>query len=132
MKLGVSVWQDRVSPVLDTARCIRVVEHVDGRVVSVEDIELPEDPPHRRAERIAGLGVDTLICGAVSRLLAEMIAATQVRLVPFVAGEVDEVLAACVSGRFTGSGFMMPGCRRGRGGRGRGLGRRTRRGRGPR
>jgi len=75
--------------------------------------------------RLKALGVETLGCGAISRPHAGAIAAEGIRLVPFVAGTVEEVVAAYAQGLLPGPAFVMPGCgrrRRGRFGRGRGRG----------
>jgi len=125
MKVAIPVWQNRVSPVFDTAARLLLIEDEGG-----DRLEAPlvEANPARRVGRLVELGVAVLICGAISRPLAMMVQASGIRLVPWVAGEVDEVLAAFSGGAFPSEAFMMPGCRRG-GGRGR-RGRRGRGGRG--
>lgn len=129
MKLAVATWNGRVSPVLDASRHALLVEIGDGKVVSRQEHELGTDEPFAKASRLAELGVETLVCGAVSHPLAEMIAARGIRLVPFVAGETEAVLAAYLAGNLPSSSLAMPGCcgrrRRFRGGRG---GRECRRG----
>lgn len=126
MKVAVPIWQNRVSPVFDTAR--RVLLCGQGETGLDERLEVPlvEAAPARRVARLVELGADVLICGAISRPLAMMVQASGIRLIPWVAGEVDEVLRAHQSGGFPTDAFMMPGCcgrrRRMRGRRGRGGG----------
>jgi predicted Fe-Mo cluster-binding NifX family protein len=92
--------------------------------VALEPLRLP-----LRAARIAELHLDLLVCGAVSRPLAEMLAAAGVRLEPWISGEVEDVLGALTAGQLDRPRYRMPGCCGGRGqGRGRGRGR-THRGR---
>ena len=73
---------------------------------------------------IVKLGVEVLICGAISRPLAEMITDSGIRLIPFLSGDVEEVIQAFLAGNLPNSAFLMPGCcgrrRRFRSGRGRG------------
>ena len=145
MRIAIPTWQRRVSPVFDSARHLLVVE-VDGAAEAGRSEEpLPEVFPPQRAARLKELGIDVLICGAISRPLAGMIAASGIVLVPFISGEADQVLAAYLHEELPRPEFMMPGCwchgpgpgrgfGRGRG-RGRGQGRgggRFRRGGGPR
>ena len=73
MRVGIPIWNGRVSPVLDTAERVVVVDTEAGEVreeVALEPRRLP-----LRAARIAELRLDLLVCGALSRPLAEMLAA---------------------------------------------------------
>ncbi|MFO8015328.1 MAG: NifB/NifX family molybdenum-iron cluster-binding protein, partial [Phycisphaerae bacterium] len=113
----------------DTAGTLLVAEMEGGRVTGRRREPMDGDLPSEKVARLKALGVETLVCGAISRPLAGMIAAEGIRLVPFVAGTVEEVVAAYAQGLLPGPTFAMPGCgrrRRGRFGRGRGGGGRGR------
>jgi len=130
MKVGIPVWCERVSPVLDTATTLTVVDLDAGGAETERAVaELPLGPLPRRVAAVAALGLDALICGAVSRPLHEMLEASGVRVVPWVSGEVGEVLSAFGAAGALDARFAMPGC--GQGG-GRGAGRGGRRGGGRR
>ena len=68
----------------------------------------------RRADRLAQQGVDTLICGAISRALESLLTARGVQVIPRVCGSVDEVLGAFCTGELDDERFAMPGCCDGR------------------
>ncbi len=114
--------EDRIAPVFDTARRVRLVEAGSGRILAASEEALGEEMPARRAARLEELGAGTLVCGAISRPLHEMVASRGILVIPFVAGDLDEIVAAWLSGALRGDAFAMPGCcgRRGRGFRGRG------------
>jgi len=123
MRIAVSVWEGRVSPVFDSSRRMLVVDIVDGRAGDRREVELPADSPAERVSHLRGLNVSTLLCGAISRPLAEWLQAAGVEVHPFVAGSVEEVLSGYLSGQLNRADFRMPGCcgrrRRHCGGRGR-------------
>jgi predicted Fe-Mo cluster-binding NifX family protein len=110
VKLAVTTWQGRVSPLLDGARRILLLELDRGKVISRAEHKLRSEEPLQKAEQLAELSVDALICGAVSRPLAEFISRRGIRLVPFVAGEIEEVIAAYLAGNLPCPGLAMPGC----------------------
>ena len=112
MKIAIPVWHGRVSPLLDTAHSLLLVEKEGGREVVRSEVPLAEGHAPRRAQAIAESGIDLLICGAVSRPLAELLAARGVRLIPWISGEVEEILEAQREGRLSGQEYLMPGCRR--------------------
>lgn len=110
MKAAFAVWNDRIAPVFDVARQIHLVEVEDGKVVREASEILPDELPSRRVLRLAELGAGTLICGAISRPLHELVEGYGIRVVPFVAGDLREVLRAWLAGGLDGEAFAMPGC----------------------
>ena len=63
-----------------------------------------------RARRVAELGADVLICGAISRPLEAMLLSTGVEVIPQTCGPVEDVLRAFVSGQLSEQAFVIPGC----------------------
>ena len=112
MKLAIPVWEDKVSPVLDTASRLLVVEVKEDGEVSRFEIFLDERDLSRRCLRIQGLGIDTLICGAVTRHFSEMLKASGIDIIPGISGRPDEVLNACFEGKLAHAKYLMPGLSR--------------------
>jgi len=109
MKLAVPVWEGRVSHVFDFARKAIVVD-LDGRIDSGRrEVALLEQGP-AKIVRLRQLGVDTLICGAVSRPLASLTSACGIRLLPYVTGTVEDVIEAFKNGQLGSPQFVQPGC----------------------
>ncbi len=130
MRLAIPVWNGRVSPVFDTAGQLLVVDIEQGGERSRRSEELSGSFPAWRVRRLEELGVSVLICGGISRPLASMLAAAGIRLVPWTAGSVEEVLTAYLGGRLPDPRWLMPGCAGGPPGSQQG-GRRRRGPRGP-
>jgi len=127
MKVALASWNGRISPVLDVARQVLVVDIENGREAGRREEMLPGTDPWAQAERLADLHIETLICGAISEPMAALLFARGIRVLPFTAGPVEEVLAGWLAGTLSGQAWTMPGCcgRRmrwchGAGGRGRG------------
>lgn len=112
MKIAVTIWNDRIAPVFDVARDIRLVKVVEGRMIDQKQDVLTGELPVQKALRLAEMGVDTVICGAISRPVRAMIASYGIQVVPFVAGNPEAVMMAWIKGILTEEVFMMPGCRR--------------------
>ena len=126
MRLALTTWNGRISPVFDVARRVEVVDIEGGRIVGRREAELPGTDPRAQANGLAAVGPEVLICGALSQPMAATLADTGIRVVPFTAGAVEEVLAAWLSGGLPDPTLSMPGCfgrRRCRGGGGGGGGR---------
>ncbi len=111
MRTAIPVWGSQLSPVFDFAQRILVVESERGREVLRFARDLPKESISFRSERLRDLGVDVLICGAVSNPLAKMITGSGITLVPWKCGPAEEVLEAYFSGSLEEARFAMPGHR---------------------
>lgn len=113
MKIGIPVWNGSVSSVFDFAHQLAVVDVGGQQAVRRSQIGLREQPMQRRVEELLSLGIDVLICGAISQSLASMLAASNIKVIPFVSGSLDSVLDAYFTGRLSEPQFLQPGCRPG-------------------
>ena len=123
MKTAFSVWEQRIAPVFDTARQIHLVESTGTRITAETAHAISGENVPQMVAWLSEQGVCTLVCGAVSRPLQERLSAVGIKVVPFVAGDLRQVIQASFDGSLTGAAFTMPGCcgrRRGRRGAGRG------------
>lgn len=118
MKIAIPVFQNRVSPVFDWSSRILVIE-TDGRLeIGREEHGLAGASLKDRADRLMEMKVDSLLCGGISEAMLALLIARGINVIPWVAGDTEEVFSAFLEGRVPGNGFMMPGrCgwRRGRG-----------------
>lgn len=112
MRVAVSVFNDRISPVFDVSRQIRILEVEKGRIVNEEINIYSDENPHRKVARLRDLNVKTLICGAVSRPLEQMLKDSGIHIIGFIAGSVDDVIKAFLTEEMPKAALMMPGCRR--------------------
>jgi predicted Fe-Mo cluster-binding NifX family protein len=111
MRLAAPVLNDRVSPVFDTAGRLLLLDVADGAAGERQVVEIAQAALlTRRAKQLVELGVNVLICGAISRPLAGLVSAAGIVLIPWVAGPVEEVLRAHLAGRLSEPRWRMPGC----------------------
>jgi len=109
MKIAIPVWENKVSPVLDTASRLMVVEFNEEGPTSRFEIYLDERDLSRRCVRIQDLSVDTLICGAVTRHFSELLKASGINLIQGISGQPEAVLNAYLDGTLAHSKYLMPG-----------------------
>ena len=124
MRIALAVWNERISPVFDVARQILLLDIQEGKILTRREATLPGVNPWQQAARLEELNPEILICGAISEPLAGLLAAKSIRVVPFIAGAVNEVIDAYLAGSLPNRALAMPGCcgrgrRWMRGGRGR-------------
>ena len=110
MKIAIACWNDRVAPIFDNARQVHLAECESGQIVSEQTILLQENAPLRNAALLSENGVDTLVCGAISRPVHTMVAEHGIRVIPFLTGSLQEILQACLKQQPLEALFAMPGC----------------------
>ena len=129
MKIAISVWGHFVSTVFDFSDHLLIVDVDSGRIKDRLTVHFVENTIIGKAARLRELGVQILLCGAISRPLERVIAVSGMTVVPFLRGTADEILEAYLSGRLRDKSFVLPGCSSaGWHHRGRGMGHRGRRG----
>ena len=109
MKIAIPIWNGNVSSAFDFAHSLLLVEVENNAESNRSEISLPAQSIPEKANQLKTLGVDILICGAISRQLASLIASSGIRILPYVAGQVDEILQAYLNDRLLESRFALPG-----------------------
>lgn len=115
MKISIPTLFGRISPVFDESRKILVIEIEEGLEVGRWEEPLPAKGPPWKAMHLISLGVDVLICSAISWPLERRLMAAEIQVIPHTCGPVEDVLQAYLAGQLTEHAFLMPGCRRRRG-----------------
>ena len=126
MKTALSTLADRIAPVFDVVDGLLLVECESGRVLNRETLSFASGDPSSRAHQLRSLGVETLLCGALSSPFRLALEDCGIRVIPFLTGKTEELLQAWVCEGLDENHFRMPGCRgagRNRRGGGRGHGR---------
>jgi predicted Fe-Mo cluster-binding NifX family protein len=111
MKVAIPAYHGRVSPVFDTCRELVVFEDGEQAGTMSWPVDLSGATELSRAERMRDLGVNVLLCGGITQEQASRIRSLGIRLVAWLAGDVNDVVAAFREGRLRESRFAMPGCR---------------------
>jgi predicted Fe-Mo cluster-binding NifX family protein len=114
MNAAFAIWRDRIAPVFDVARYVRLVDISSGLVVQDEEFSSANAMEAGRISNLNGWNVRVLVCGAISRSLLDMISASGIHVFPFIAGNIEEIIHAWIEGKLYENVYSMPGC----GGRG--------------
>lgn len=112
MKVAVTVWGDRVSPVFDSARNLLIAEIENAQVARTSYQRFDPEMVSQLARMLRAQGVDAIICGAVSEAPATLLEGAGFELIPFIAGDVDQVLKNFIKKKPVWKELIMPGCGR--------------------
>lgn len=109
MKIAISHWQGRISPVFDVSSEVFLVDIKDGRANSGQIVLLGHQNPFTRAREIAALDAQMLICGAISLDLNTILTEAGIQVFGFCCGALEDILEALRTGTFGRDRYRMPG-----------------------
>ena len=111
MKVAFSVWNGRIAPVFDVARQLCLIEVNDIGDCSAEQfLEIPNIPVLHKVKFLQEKNISILVCGAISRVFGDILLSRGIEVLPFVAGEYQQVITAWRKGENFDEAFAMPGC----------------------
>ena len=102
MIIGITIWNNRVSPVFDSAERILLAEIQENRIVFQSEYRLRMYEPVARVEEIKELNLTALITGVMSIPYFEAFKKTDIQLITQIRGD----------GSINNADFKMIGCRR--------------------
>ena len=111
MKIAIPVWNDRVSPIFDVARTIRVVDLDTDQDLVVADSTYSLERG-RPTSTLDALGVDLLVCSAISPAVESAVWVLGVEVISDICGSPNEIVQALAAGDVELSRFRSPGSRR--------------------
>jgi predicted Fe-Mo cluster-binding NifX family protein len=112
MNVAMTIWGNRISPVFDASKKLLVVEVEDGKVAEEAVFSIEPGRFDQFEELVKETKVELLLCGAVCNFGLKRLSSLGIEVVPFLTGEVSQILTKCLMGEEV-SEFAMPGCRRG-------------------
>ncbi|WP_458774389.1 NifB/NifX family molybdenum-iron cluster-binding protein [Desulforhopalus sp. 52FAK] len=113
MKIAITVWGNRISPVFDAASTLLFVELGDTEPLGRE-LKLFQPGLHESfITLLVENEVELLVCGAMCENAVNRVEAAGVEVISFLTGEVDVFIDGYLEGADFAN-FVMPGCRNGR------------------
>ena len=107
--VAVPVFRSRIAPVFDSCTKALLIAIRHGQETDRSELPLKAFSSFERLLLFQRAGVTDLICGGISGVLHNMLETSGVRVIPGIAGEVEDVLGAFLANRLSESKFRMPG-----------------------
>lgn len=108
-RVGIPIFESRVSPVLDSCKRLLVIDIEGGREVNRVEISLEKININERIEIFARWGIRKIICAGISDVMCRYLAAKKITLISGIAGKFEEILNAYVCNNLDDPCYVMPG-----------------------
>jgi len=111
MRIAVPIWNDKISPVFDTASRLLIINTKNLSEVERFETYLGEQDISKRCLLIHALKLNVLICGAISRPFSMLLMSAGIKIISGISGLAEDVLNAYLHGSLSNSKYLMPGCK---------------------
>lgn len=110
MKLAVTIWGNRVSPVFDAAKTLLIADMENRMILRKNYISFDPGSPEELIKLLKKARVSILVCGAISTGPADLFVENGIKLISFVTGNALEFMEAFARKQTIEKSYMMPGC----------------------
>ncbi len=108
-KVAIPIFQNRVSPVLDTCKHLLVITTNEASEIDRENVFLGDMSLNERCSIFEKLGVSVIVCGGISETFGKLLKRNRLRMINGIAGDVEKVLSAYLDSCLENPKFYMPG-----------------------
>jgi predicted Fe-Mo cluster-binding NifX family protein len=109
MKIAITVWGNRISPVFDSANTLMIADVENSKITSRIFEEYDPEIPAQIISALKEHQVEVFICGAITDTQSKKIEQSGIKLISFISGNADKVLKAYITEKYRILDFLMPG-----------------------
>ncbi len=111
MNLAIPICGEDIALIFDDADFLLLIKTEEKGFHKEERLRCAGSSMIERVNQLRSLGVNLLICGAVSRPLQRMVEVSGINIIPFVRGNAMEVFEAYFRNSLNDQRFFLPGRR---------------------
>ena len=112
MRIAITIWNNRISPVFDVAQNLLMINLDDGVESTRRNVSLAGLSPPLVIETLKKNNVEVVLCGAISESFLRLLTTSGIRVEPWISGNIEEVIQAVLQNRLSEPYYRMPGyCR---------------------
>jgi len=99
--IAIPIFGDRISPRLEFAENLKLFYVKGNKILKNEVIKLISHNKLEKINMVIGLNLDIIICNGLSEIFEKEIVKNNIKIIPWVHGDVDEVLENYMSDKLT-------------------------------
>ena len=97
--IAIPIFESRISVRLDCAEYIHLIKLERGVVKNRETMRLITANPLEKIKVLIKLNPDVLICGGLTEYCQNRLKNTDIQIIPWVRGNIEEILAQYLEGK---------------------------------
>lgn len=109
MKIAITLWGNKVSPVFDACEYVLLVTLQKRREVNRELVPVKNLQAVETGRLLQKRGVEWLVCGAITRVALEDLIGLGLKVTGYISGNVEQIITAICYDEPIEEMFDMPG-----------------------
>jgi len=110
MKIAIPTLNQRISPLLDTARVVKIFSIEENSFSEINTFILDGLSLIEKSESVKNAGIDFLICGALSKQFLKILLSMNIETIAWKSGDINEIVNAFINDNLFDDKYLMPGC----------------------
>ena len=115
MRIAVTIWNNRISPVFDVAQNLLMINLDRGEETARRNISLAGLSTPLKIDTLKKNNIEIVLCGAISESFLRLLTTSGIRVEPWISGNIEEVIQAVLQNKLSDPCYRMPGRYRFRG-----------------
>ena len=115
MCIALATFEDKIASLFESSNRFIIIKTPSYKIENSESIPIKNNSFNELLYLLKQNNVKILICGAISGCTRRLLEAQKIQVIPWITGDVKNVIDAFLSNRIFSSSFIMPGCRGNRG-----------------
>lgn len=111
MCIAIAAYHNRIASLFESSEKFVIINSPSYDVSNPTLINVSDKSLSEVIHLLKANNVDILICGAIRGCICNQIEAHNIRVIPWITGEIQNVVQAYLSNNLLSSSFLMPGCR---------------------
>ena len=103
--IAIAVFHERVASRLESTDNLILITVDNGKIKSRELVLLREGDPLRKIDVIFKLKPEILICGGLTKMCEYKLSHSNIRLIPWIQGNVENILSLCLKNTVIDGGY---------------------------
>lgn len=112
MNICLATYENRIASLLETSNRLFMIQPPNYDMECSYSIPIMHNTPNEIVRVLRKNQATTLICGAVSGCVQNFFKAQGLEIIPWITGEITEVIHALRTNSLQSANFIMPGCRK--------------------
>ena len=119
MCVALATFENKIASLFESSNKFILIKSQSNKIQKSKAIPINNNSMNELIYLLKQNNVKVLICGAISGCNRRLLNAQNIKVIPWVTGDVNSIIRAYQSGMLFSSPYFMPGCK-GRRGQGRG------------
>lgn len=111
MKIAIPIKDNELSVVIDFSLILHIVVIKEKEIVIRKNIQFNKnDDLNMKINVIKNNEIDLVICGSISNAFYRLFEMNNIKIIPYICGNLDDVINAYIDDRLNCNKFLMSGC----------------------